>query len=204
MDSVEGNSYIVYVAKFGGKVMYVGEGKPLRYLHLTSGISHCYEANKHHFLGNSLKVEVVREGLSKGEARKVESELILELQPQWNRKGLVDTGDRFSHMEVMKINRELIKSFKEIKKKDAKGLTLLRLLTSLVDRSGCVHLTGKQLKQKSKLEVTSKYVCHLIQTSEYRQYLHMDDYLTVTKPNGIGNHTTKYQLTQKVLDMLLI
>ena len=195
--------YIVYVARHSGKVMYVGEGKPLRYLHLTSGTSHCYDANKHHFLGNSLKIDVVRTGLSKEEARKVEAELILELQPVWNKKGLIDTLDRFSNMEVMKINKELIKRFREIKKQDCKGLSLLRLLTTLVDRRGYVCLTGRQLKHKSKLELTSKFVCHLIQTSEYRQYLHMDDYLIVTKPHGVGNHVTQYQLTQKVLDMVL-
>ncbi len=202
MDSVEGNSYIVYVAKFGGKVMYVGEGKPLRYLHLTSGISHCYEANKHHFLGNSLKVEVVREGLSKGEARKVESELILELQPQWNRVGLVNGDNKFSRMEVMKINRALIRSFKGIRQLDSKGLLLLRLLTNLVDRNGYVSLTGKQLKEKSKLEVTSKYVSHLVREAKYRQFDYMDDYVIVNKPDGLYNAATSYQLTQKVLDMV--
>lgn len=196
------SDFMVYVAKFRGKVMYVGEGKPYRYLHLTSGTSHCYAANKHHFEGNSLSIDVVAESLTKEDARNKEAELILELQPEWNKSGLVDRLKVFDRMEVMRVNQLLIKEFKTIRKPNSKGLTLLKLLTTLVNREGYVEITGKKLKELSQGAVTSKFVAHLIRESEWRQYAHMDDYLIVTKPQGLGGSVTGYQITQKVLDMV--
>jgi hypothetical protein len=194
------SDFIVYVAKFRGKVMYIGEGKPYRYLHLTSGTSHCYLANKHHFEGNPLSIEVVADFLTKEDARKREAELILELQPEWNKSGLVDKLKVFDRMEIMRVNQLLIEEFKTIRKPNCKGLTLLRLLTPLVNREGYVEMTGKKLKELSRGELTSKFVAKMIKGVEWTQYVHMDEYLVVTKPQGVYGHTTGYQLTQKVLD----
>lgn len=79
------DDHIVYIGRYAGKVMYIGEGRPERYRHLTSGVSNCYEANKHHFSGKRLQVEIVARGLTKQEARSKESELITQLNPEWNK-----------------------------------------------------------------------------------------------------------------------
>ena len=79
------NDLVVYLGKVGDKVVYVGQGVPTRPAHLNSGVSACYLANKHHFKGRSAEIEIVAEGLCKPEAVKLESELIRELQPVWNR-----------------------------------------------------------------------------------------------------------------------
>ena len=79
------SKYEVYVACYEGKVMYVGEGKSGRHQHLTSGISHCYYANKYHFMGRLLDVDVVSEYNTKKEASEEEKRLIQELNPEWNK-----------------------------------------------------------------------------------------------------------------------
>lgn len=83
---------IVYTGYYDGVCMYVGEGKPDRWKHLNSGTSHVYEANKHHFEGKTLKVDIVCEGLSKAEATRTEKALILELKPAWNKVKWSDSG----------------------------------------------------------------------------------------------------------------
>lgn len=80
------DKYIVYVAYHEGVCMYVGEGKPDRYKHLTSGTSHVYEANRHHFKGRSLEVQILHSGLSKASASEIEGKLINELNPCWNKR----------------------------------------------------------------------------------------------------------------------
>lgn len=79
------NNHIVYIGRLGGEVVYVGEGVEDRYLHLNSGVSHVYEANRAHFEDKTIDVEIYRESLTKEYAMGVEKELIVELQPLWNR-----------------------------------------------------------------------------------------------------------------------
>ena len=81
----ENNDRIVYVGRLNGCVVYVGEGKPGRETHLNSGISHVYEANQAHFSGARISVEIVHKGLSKTQAIEKEKELIISLQPTWNK-----------------------------------------------------------------------------------------------------------------------
>lgn len=89
------NNYIVYVARGAeGECLYVGEGLPERWKHIISGTSHVYLANKHHFEGGFINVEVVRDDLSKDEARKLEAELIETLDPAWNKRGLRVCADK--------------------------------------------------------------------------------------------------------------
>lgn len=83
---MENNIHIVYVAyDLNGLCMYVGEGKPDRWKHLESGVSHVYEANRWHFNNKKLKIEIIAEGLSKKDALALEAEKIKELYPAWNK-----------------------------------------------------------------------------------------------------------------------
>lgn len=78
----------VYVTKdVDGEVLYIGYGNIGRHKHCNSGISHVYELNEMFFLKgrDSILVEVVKQGLTKQQAEKLERELIIGLQPKFNK-----------------------------------------------------------------------------------------------------------------------
>ncbi len=79
------SEYVVYVAQYEGIVMYVGEGKSGREAHITSGVSHVYEANRFHFQGKHVEVRVEHEIGTKSEAVLLEKKLIDKYKPLWNR-----------------------------------------------------------------------------------------------------------------------
>jgi len=74
----------VYIGYLDGRPMYVGMGSKDRYLHLNSGTSSAYQANKLHFSGGSVDTKIVVSGLTRDEALREEKRLILEHQPPWN------------------------------------------------------------------------------------------------------------------------
>lgn len=76
--------YYVYSGAYGGKIVYVGKGVKERCLHLNSGISHLYEANKLHFLGEQIDIKIELEGLTSEQALEEEKRLIIDWQPLWN------------------------------------------------------------------------------------------------------------------------
>lgn len=76
--------HYVYFAHCDDELVYIGEGKLDRYLKITSGTSHCYEANKAHFEGRSVRSEIVEHFNTKQEAQHREKELIKKFKPKWN------------------------------------------------------------------------------------------------------------------------
>jgi hypothetical protein len=80
------NNHIVYAGWLDGTCVYVGEGKPKRYMHLNSGVSHVYEANAIHFKGREIVIKILHQGLSKEESLKLEADYIEEFIPAWNKK----------------------------------------------------------------------------------------------------------------------
>jgi hypothetical protein len=87
------DNYIVYAGYIGEQCVYVGEGKPDRYLHLTSGVSHVYKANEAHFKGMAVAVKILEEGLSKESCVLLEREYISELKPLWNKVEFIGGAD---------------------------------------------------------------------------------------------------------------
>lgn len=77
------NSHEVYIGKINNEYKYIGSGKIGRHKHLNSGTSSVYQANKLHFDGGCLSVEVIYYD-SKQEALAKEIELIKTYQPEWN------------------------------------------------------------------------------------------------------------------------
>lgn len=73
----------VYIGRYQGDVMYIGEGLQGRHKHLNSGVSNIYEANMLHFSGERIEVEVVSVD-DKCSAEELEVKLIKELNPPWN------------------------------------------------------------------------------------------------------------------------
>ena len=102
------NNYIVYAAfDDKGNCLYVGEGKPDRYKHITSGVSHVYEANKWHFKNKFIDVKILHSGLSKESAMNIECEEINRLKPIWNK---VEASQTYSN-KMKKFVTEKIKDF---------------------------------------------------------------------------------------------
>ena len=98
-------TYIVYAAfDIHGNCLYVGEGKPDRYKHITSGVSHVYEANKWHFKKKFIDVRILHEGLTKDQAVKLEKVEILNPHPTWNKSNCIDRAKLVSYaLEQLKV-----------------------------------------------------------------------------------------------------
>ena len=98
-------TYIVYAAfDSHGNCLYVGEGKPDRYKHITSGVSHVYEANKWHFKKKFIDVRILHEGLTKDQAVRLEKVEILNLHPTWNKSNCTDRAKLVSYaLEKLKV-----------------------------------------------------------------------------------------------------
>lgn len=78
--------YIVYAAfDEKGVCLYVGEGKPERYKHVTSGVSYVYEANLWHFKNKTVIVDILHSGISKQKAVELERYEIGARNPAWNK-----------------------------------------------------------------------------------------------------------------------
>lgn len=88
------NKYEVYVCKFKGEVVYVGQGLIGRSKHCNSGVSHVYELNKIHFseTTNVLVTDVVKFFKNKESALALENELILKLKPKFNKVVAIADG----------------------------------------------------------------------------------------------------------------
>ena len=58
--------YEVYVCRYNGEIVYIGEGALNRHLHCTSGTSNVFELNELYFLGDKGLFEVDQEPLLDG------------------------------------------------------------------------------------------------------------------------------------------
>ena len=81
-------AYEVYICKYNGEIVYIGEGALGRHNHCTSGTSHVYELNELRFTGdrNLFTVEV-KYFQTKKIASEIEKELIKIHKPKFNKKG---------------------------------------------------------------------------------------------------------------------
>lgn len=94
------NTHEVYMAfDENNCVIYVGSGQRNRHKHCNSGISHCYELNKFHFSGKTMKVELIKANISKEESIALERELIEKHKPLFNKQFVKDGDDRLVKMQ---------------------------------------------------------------------------------------------------------
>lgn len=98
--------YYVYVAKVSGEVVYVGSGKEDRYLHVTSGKSHNGGLNFIHRQGTDVDVEIVRNALTKIEARAHEQDLIDLYTPAFNKGVAASKSTRDGVKRLAEIRQE--------------------------------------------------------------------------------------------------
>lgn len=79
------DDYIIYEVRYKGIPIYIGSGKPDRYLHVKSGKSHNPELNKLFFSDpDNLLVQIIRDGLTKQESLDSEKDFIQAIQPRLN------------------------------------------------------------------------------------------------------------------------
>lgn len=90
----EGKNYVVYCAKFGGEVLYVGSGVSGRELHCVNGMSHVYELNRLHFKDEKVIVEVLNKDISRKQSRQEEIKYIKTLMPTLNKN---HAGENIRH-----------------------------------------------------------------------------------------------------------
>lgn len=138
------NNHIVYAGYYKDVCMYVGEGKPDRYLHLTSGVSHVYEANYYHHTGKVVDVRVLLEGLTKEEAKKQEQLFINKLLPVWNKASYFGGESIVNKVEVRLI--EVFGRDKIDSKSKKKQVEAIRQIAKLMDTSGTTRVSSQQTK----------------------------------------------------------
>lgn len=77
--------YLVYAAYVDNTLVYIGSGLEGRQNHCTSGCSHVIELNHSQGQGKEVRVEVLRDELSKGVSLVIERELIKKFLPDFNK-----------------------------------------------------------------------------------------------------------------------
>lgn len=79
--------YELYMCKYKGEIVYIGQGLKGRHLHCASGLSHVYELNEIFFTDkeNPCEVEVVKYYTNQKEVLEVEKSLILKHKPRFNK-----------------------------------------------------------------------------------------------------------------------
>lgn len=131
----------VYIGRVANRIVYIGEGRSNRHKHLNSGTSNVYEANKFHFEGGVIDVELIPCN-SKESAQQLEAELLSTYNPVWNkigtdhyekRKTLAKTLDRFRPIEDWQCQHY---SFK-----------LLLFASKLVTKDSDFYMTEQQARE---------------------------------------------------------
>lgn len=86
----EQEQYYVYAVRLDNELVYLGKGKGTRCKHITSGTSHCYEANQawfsHKLLGTSAPVVSIEAYFdSEEDCLEAEELMIQTCKPAWNK-----------------------------------------------------------------------------------------------------------------------
>lgn len=90
----------VYIVRYKGEVLYIGEGKKGRSEHVHSGVSNIYTLNKLHFSGEVFDMEVISCDC-KEQSKELEKKLIKSLRPLYN------TEHSKTEYELKSMRREL-------------------------------------------------------------------------------------------------
>lgn len=132
--------YEVYICRYDGEIVYVGEGALNRHQHCTGGTSHVFELNELYFLGDKSLFDVeVNYFQTKDEASAVEVELIKTYKPRFNKKGNGGTS-----ITDRKLFRKLItENLKTMRKTQTQHQKLMKCVDEFLD----FH-TDKMLKEE--------------------------------------------------------
>lgn len=132
--------YEVYICRYNGEIVYIGEGALNRHLHCTSGTSHVFELNELYFLGDKGLFEVdVKYFPTKDKASENEVELIKTYKPKFNKKGNGGT----SILDRKKFRKLITDKLKTMRKTEAQQEKLIRCVDEFLE----FH-TDKMLKDE--------------------------------------------------------
>ena len=183
------NNHIVYAAfDSKGNCLYVGEGKPDRYKHITSGVSHVYEANKWHFANKQVVVKILHEGLTKEQALAKEKLEINSLRPAWNKC-------EYGTMQLLQmcnfVSKE-IKSYTKIntrhKSKQTMYTILAKDLCKLLDTKGETTITQGQ--SWNSIKIPNGFMSHLAKEG-YNYYAPLKHLFEVVRDNESQSYSVK-------------
>lgn len=182
---MENNIHIVYVAyDINGLCMYVGEGKPDRWKHLVSGISHVYEANRWHFDNRKLDIKIVAEGLSKEDAVKLEAEKIKELYPAWNKCEYGTMTLVFMANHAVGLYRQFVKENRNngrLTSKQEKMKRIIKDMCKVLNRDGETVIAHGQ--KWCSIEIPTGFMSHMANTSG-KYYVPLKSVFDVSKVEG--------------------
>ena len=148
------NDHIVYAAfDSKGNCLYVGEGKPDRYKHITSGTSHVYEANRWHFSGKEIVIDILHKGLTKKDAISTEQKEITRLKPAWNKC-------EYGTLQLMDMCKFVTKRIKEFVRENPRYqskmdfyISLSKDLCKLLNKDGVTTIIQGQKWTASEIPV---------------------------------------------------
>lgn len=133
-------TYEVYICRYDGDIVYIGEGSLNRHLHCTSGTSHVFELNELYFLGDKTLFTVdVNYFQTKDEASAVEVELIKVHKPKFNKKG----NGVVSILERKHFRKLIVDNLRNMRKTQTQHQKLMKC----VDEFLTFH-TDKMLKEE--------------------------------------------------------
>jgi len=139
------NDYIVYAAfDTDGNCLYVGEAKPDRYKHITSGVSHVYEANKWHFSNRKVVVDILHSGLAKKKAVALEKIEIESKTPAWNKAEHNTTNLMFMCKFVSGAIRDFVKKNPRHTNNKDKYITIAKDICKIMNSQGQTTITKGQ------------------------------------------------------------
>lgn len=102
---MEDKAFCVYSGSIGDEVVYVGMGSLDRPAHLNSGVSHLYEANRHHFNGGEVTIKILQKFPCKTSALDFEWKVIAEEEPTWNTAG---TARNLIRNRIKKVTKSFV------------------------------------------------------------------------------------------------
>lgn len=141
----------VYICRYNGEIVYVGEGRKGRSSHCNSGTSHVYELNKLHFEGVVFEVEVTVVP-SKTIALEKEKELIRTYQPRFNKDGL----EKSKYICATKRN-DFKRRFKELVKFSRAKQSQKDRLYSIIEEYMSYHINQDVSRFKLRLAKPQEY-----------------------------------------------
>lgn len=194
MNDKDKYGYEVYIGRYQGAVMYVGEGKKGRHKHLNSGTSALYQANKSHFEGKVLDIEI-RPMQTKEEAERLEKELIASLSPAWN----TNHHPKRSWAGKMRLLRNITRLEKrEILKE--RYIRILKFFAKMANTDGEGEVTLMQMKLglREMVAAPHTFVCDLSSERKNR-YAKLQQYLVLDK---VDTQHYKFRLVLDSMDVL--
>ena len=138
--------YEVYICKYDGDIVYIGQGLKGRHKHCSSGTSHVYELNEIVFCRNKelLSVEIIFESCDQGKVKHLEKQLILKHRPIYNKDYIV--GDKVKSLRDGRNVRKILHAFHNPPKYSKNVEKYNNLIKELLSYHAATDILNKDFK----------------------------------------------------------